>query len=309
MKTSLIFTIILLYVINEIFFAINKEDEKKENESKNNIKFKKWETISNVTILIVLALLFICFIIKYKIFSVVFTAIYYSSVILIYVFILINTLLKGKNVKISYNELHALTIIPILIIGAYNLFGKYLNYHKWLDSNLIGIFILKNIVKYFFISFFIAMYIFILFREVYKLIKRKKGNNKKINFDNSFKLLEYEYKNTKGKKGVKAITGFIKDVCILIVKYVISIFNLYILNIIKFIILVFDKILKKITQSYSMYVIIIKTFNISLIASLLITYYNLLVNYSNNIVVEIYSVVITTIIIPIILETINELKS
>ena len=58
-----------------------------------------------------------------------------------------------------------------------------------------------------------------------------------------------------------------------------------------------------------MNVIIIKTFNISIIASLLITYYNLLINFpEEHILIEIYSIIMTAIIIPIILNIISELK-
>ena len=58
-----------------------------------------------------------------------------------------------------------------------------------------------------------------------------------------------------------------------------------------------------------MYVIIVKTFNISLIISLLITYYKLLINYNDSINIELYSIIITAIIIPIILEIIGDLKN
>ena len=51
-----------------------------------------------------------------------------------------------------------------------------------------------------------------------------------------------------------------------------------------------------------------KTFSISVIASLLITYYKLLNSYSEDIVTEFYVVIITTIIIPIILNIVAELK-
>ena len=58
-----------------------------------------------------------------------------------------------------------------------------------------------------------------------------------------------------------------------------------------------------------MYVIVLKTFNISLIISLLLTYNKVLINYqiSNN-TTEMYSIIITVIIIPNIMEIINELK-
>ena len=51
-----------------------------------------------------------------------------------------------------------------------------------------------------------------------------------------------------------------------------------------------------------------KTFSLSVIASLLITYYKLLNSYSEDIVTEFYAVIITTIIIPIILNIVAELK-
>lgn len=58
-----------------------------------------------------------------------------------------------------------------------------------------------------------------------------------------------------------------------------------------------------------MSVIIIKTFNISIITSLLMTYYNLLIKFpKENTLIDIYSIIMTAIIIPIILNIISELK-
>lgn len=51
-----------------------------------------------------------------------------------------------------------------------------------------------------------------------------------------------------------------------------------------------------------------KTFSISVIVSLSMTYYKLLNLYNDNIITEFYAVIITTIIIPIILNIIADLK-
>lgn len=73
-------------------------------------------------------------------------------------------------------------------------------------------------------------------------------------------------------------------------------------------IILIKTLLTKLTNNFSINVIIIKNFNIALIISLLITHYNLLNLYKENAITDFYGVIITTIIIPSILNIISERK-
>jgi len=64
----------------------------------------------------------------------------------------------------------------------------------------------------------------------------------------------------------------------------------------------------KLTNNFSMNIIIIKTFNFTLIISLLSTYYNLLNQYKENAITAFYDGIIVTIIIPSILNIFTNLK-
>ena len=275
---------------------------------------KKWETISNLIVITSLLIIFIIIIVKFNIIAVAFNIIYYGGSISLYSFLLMNILLKDKNKdkNITGMELQALILIPLLVTSCYNILGNTINDLKIFDNYVIEVFIFKNIVKYFTVFFFIAMDIFIFFKELQQYLENKnefKNNNKNKAKYIDLNVLNHEYANTKGKKGILFLLGYIHDLINLFFKIILSILYVYIFNGIRFAYVVLKKFAKKITQNFSMYVIIVKTFNISLIISLLITYYKLLINYNDSINIELYSIIITAIIIPIILEIIGDLKN
>lgn len=257
-----------------------------------------------------LLIIFIIIIVKFNIIAVAFNIIYYGGSISLYSFLLMNILLKDKN--ITGMELQALILIPLLVTSCYNILGNTINDLKIFDNYVIEVFIFKNIVKYFTVFFFIAMDIFIFFKELQQYLENKnefKNNKKNKAKYVDLNVLNHEYANTKGKKGILFLLGYIHDLINLFFKIILSILYVYIFNGIRFAYVVLKKFAKKITQNFSMYVIIVKTFNISLIISLLITYYKLLINYNDSINIELYSIIITAIIIPIILEIIGDLKN
>lgn len=312
MKNFFMLFTLILYIIDATLIQINEKNNKAEKMEKANIK--KWETISNLIVITSLLIIFIIIIVKFNIIAVAFNIIYYGGSISLYSFLLMNILLKDKNKdkNITGMELQALILIPLLVTSCYNILGNTINDLKIFDNYVIEVFIFKNIVKYFTVFFFIAMDIFIFFKELQQYLENK--NELKNNKKNKAKyidlnVLNHEYSNTKGKKGILFLLGYIHDLINLFFKIILSILYVYIFNGIRFAYVVLKKFAKKITQNFSMYVIIVKTFNISLIISLLITYYKLLINYNDSINIELYSIIITAIIIPIILEIIGDLKN
>ena len=312
MKNFFMLFTLKLYIIDATLIQINEKNNKAEKMEKANIK--KWETISNLIVITSLLIIFIIIIVKFNIIAVAFNIIYYGGCISLYSFLLMNILLKDKNKdkNITGMELQALILIPLLVTSCYNILGNTINDLKIFDNYVIEVFIFKNIVKYFTVFFFIAMDIFIFFKELQQYLENKnefKNNNKNKAKYIDLNVLNHEYANTKGKKGILFLLGYIHDLINLFFKIILSILYVYIFNGIRFAYVVLKKFAKKITQNFSMYVIIVKTFNISLIISLLITYYKLLINYNDSINIELYSIIITAIIIPIILEIIGDLKN
>ncbi len=312
MKNFFMLFTLILYIIDATLIQINEKNNKAEKMEKANIK--KWETISNLIVITSLLIIFIIIIVKFNIIAVAFNIIYYGGSISLYSFILMNILLKDKNKdkNITGMELQALILIPLLVTSCYNILGNTINDLKIFDNYVIEVFIFKNIVKYFTVFFFIAMDIFIFFKELQQYLENKnefKNNKKNKAKYIDLNVLNHEYANTKGKKGILFLLGYIHDLINLFFKIILSILYVYIFNGIRFAYVVLKKFAKKITQNFSMYVIIVKTFNISLIISLLITYYKLLINYNDSINIELYSIIITAIIIPIILEIIGDLKN
>lgn len=312
MKNFFMLFTLILYIIDATLIQINEKNNKAEKMEKANIK--KWETISNLIVITSLLIIFIIIIVKFNIIAVAFNIIYYGGSISLYSFLLMNILLKDKNKdkNITGMELQALILIPLLVTSCYNILGNTINDLKIFDNYVIEVFIFKNIVKYFTVFFFIAMDIFIFFKELQQYLENKnefKNNKKNKAKYIDLNVLNHEYANTKGKKGILFLLGYIHDLINLFFKIILSILYVYIFNGIRFAYVVLKKFAKKITQNFSMYVIIVKTFNISLIISLLITYYKLLINYNDSINIELYSIIITAIIIPIILEIIGDLKN
>lgn len=196
---------------------------------------KKWETISNLIVITSLLIIFIIIIVKFNIIAVAFNIIYYGGSISLYSFLLMNILLKDKN--ITGMELQALILIPLLVTSCYNILGNTINDLKIFDNYVIEVFIFKNIVKYFTVFFFIAMDIFIFFKELQQYLENKnefKNNKKNKAKYVDLNVLNHEYANTKGKKGILFLLGYIHDLINLFFKIILSILYVYIFNGIRF---------------------------------------------------------------------------
>lgn len=292
-------------IIYNILLIINKPHEE-VTELKKVEKLKKWEKITTFFVMTFLLSIILYLILKFKQILNIYSFIYYATIFCIYISILMNILLKKDDKKITRDELSHLTILPCIFAILFNTsIGQYFfRIIKDIYGNSILYYILKQNTKYFILFFFSMINFFLILLQIKNMIHIKKREKKYILFDEDY----YIYKNARGKKGINFIKNYFKDICILIKLKIIAIVQGIYVKSFKYTFQVFIKILKKLTNNFSVYVIIMKTFSLSFIASLLITYYKLLNLYSEDIVTEFYAVIITTIIIPIILNIVAELK-
>lgn len=297
--------ITILGVIYNLLLILDNS-HKIESEQRNKSKLNKWEqrTTFSINLLLICITLFI--IIKNKQITYIYSFIYNLTVFFVYISMLINILMKKDDNKITKNELSFLTIIPAVYSVLYNteLSQKILNMVRLICGKSIIYYIVVQNVKYFILIFFITINIFLLFIELRNIVHIKKNAKCDIEFGDD----SYVYKNARGKKGFAFIINYIKDIFIFINLKIKSIIQAIYVNPIKYILKVSTKFIKKLTNDFSIYVIITKTFSISIIISLLVTYYKLLNLYREDTITDFYSVIITTIIIPIILNIIADLK-
>lgn len=246
------------------------------------------------------------FILKFKQILNIYSFIYYATIFCIYISVLMNILIKKDDKKITKDELSCLTILPCVFSILFNTaIGQYFfRVINDMYGNSILYYILVQNIKFFILFFFSMINSFLIILQIRDTVKIKKRKKEDILFDENY----YIYINARGKTGINFIKNYFKDICILIKLKIIAIVQGVYVNSFKYTFKVFIRILKKLTNNFSIYVIIMKTLSISVIASLLITYYKLLNSYSENIVIEFYAVIITTIIIPIILNIVAELK-
>ena len=287
-------------IIYNILLIINKPHEE-VTELKKVEKLKKWEKIT--TFFVITFILY--FILKFKQILNIYSFIYYATIFCLYISILMNILPKKDDKKITKDELSRLTILPCIYAILFNTsIGQYFfRIIKDIYGNSILYYILKQNTKYFILFFFSMINFFLILLQIKDMVHIKKREKKYILF-----YEDYIYINARGKNENNFIKNYFKDICIFIKLKIIAIVQGVYVNSFKYTFQVFIKILKKLTNNFSVYVIIMKTFSISVIASLLITYYKLLNSYSEDIVTEFYVVIITTIIIPIILNIVAELK-
>lgn len=305
---KIISIIIVLFSLIYNFLSIFDKTNIEKSIEHNKNKIKKWEEmITFITITLLLSIiLFLYF--KYPQISFVYAFIVYLTIILLYISILINILLKKTNKKISYKELNYITAIPGIVCILYNS-GFYKNIfnklNKIFEKNLVYIIIIKNL-KYFLSIFFLSLLLVLTCLKIKKYIHIKKVFELRYE---GFNEENYIYMNARGKKGFKFVIYLIKDILILIKSKLLSIVQGIYINSFIFVYRIIKKYIKRITNNFSIQVIITKTFSISLIISMLITYYKLLIIYgSDNIILNFYSLIITTIIIPIILNIMVDLK-
>ena len=300
-----------LAIIYSILDSIEKNISKnKKNENielkrtKIIIKTKKWERITTISILVVLFILFLFISLINKTFYSIYSFIYYIVLLIIYLLSLLNVLLNKKT-KTSNKQLVLLINTPAAVNLLLNtaIINKLKN---MISINTILYYIFSQTIKNFIILFFFILDITLILLKLKTMLQKLSTKKQKQDIDVG--INSYIYVNARNKKGIAFLINYIKDILIFIKLYFIMIIKYCYNGTIKKLIIIIKTLLIKLTNIFSIILIFIIPFNISLIISLLITYYNLLNQYRENVITDFYSVVITTIIIPIILNIISDLK-
>ena len=308
-----IIILVALAIIYSILDSIEKNISKnKKNENielkrtKIIIKTKKWERITTISILVVLFILFLFISLINKTFYSIYSFIYYIVLLIIYLLSLLNVLLNKKT-KTSNKQLVLLINTPAAVNLLLNtsIINKLKN---MISINTILYYIFSQTIKNFIILFFFILDITLILLKLKTMLQKLSTKKQKQKQDIDVGINSYIYVNARNKKGIAFLINYIKDILIFIKLYFIMIIKYCYNGTIKKLIIIIKILLIKLTNNFSINIIIIKTFNISIIISLLITYYNLLNQYRENVITDFYSVVITTIIIPIILNIISDLK-
>ncbi len=312
-KNKIFIAILILDIIYYVLYAITETSNSNEINN-NNIREKWWESLTTVIVHLIFWTIVVFIAVKFYTLNILYSFIYYAVIFIIYLNAIIRIMQKN-NEGITEKELSYFAIIPGIFGIFYN--TKISQNILLFFDNIFGLsieyFMIKDLVKNFILVFFLTIIIFLILIKLKKILKIKH----KVDIDkllvNTDETVYYKYKNARGKKGIQFIKNYFKDILFLfkiIIEYNIKKSLYYILGCIEISIKLIIKFLRKLTKNFSMNVIIIKTFNISIIASLLITYYNLLINFhKEHTLIEIYSIIMTAIIIPIILNIISELKN
>lgn len=313
-NNKIFIAILILDIIYYILYAITeKEDLNETNNNTKNIQEKWWESLTTVIVHLIFWTIVVFIAVKFYTLNILYSFIYYTVIFIIYVNAIIRVMQKN-NEGITERELSYFAIIPGIFGILYN--TKISQDILVFFDNIFGLsieyFMIKDLVKNFILVFFLTIIVFLILIKLKKILKIKH----KVDIDklwvNTDETMYYQYKNSRNKKGIQFIKNYFKDVFFLfktIVEHSIKKSLYYILGSFKISIKLVIQFLKKLTKNFSMSVIIIKTFNISIITSLLITYYNLLIKFpKENTLIDIYSIIMTAIIIPIILNIISELK-
>lgn len=295
---------IILYFIENSKIKNAKEEnaELTKNKIKNSPTTKKWERITTNCIMILFISLLLFIIIINKKFSSIYYYVYYLTLSLLHLSILVNVL-SNKRGTTSNEKLLFLVNTPGIFYILYT--TPIINKLKSMISiNNILYYIFSQTAKNFLILFFLILDITLILlklKTILQISSTKKQKKDKY-------IYPYIFANARNKKGIVFLINYLKDILIFIKLLFISIIKYYYTYTIKQPIILIKTLLIKLTNNFSINVIIIKNFNIALIISLLITHYNLLNLYKENAITDFYGVIITTIIIPSILNIISDRK-
>ena len=297
---------IILYFIENSKIKNEKEKnvELNKNKIKNSPTTKKWERITtNCIMILFISLLLFCIIINKK-FSSIYYYVYYITLFLLNLSILVNVL-SNKRGTTSNEKLLFLVNTPEIfyILSTTTIINKLKN---MISINNILYYIFSQTAKNLIISFFLILDITLILLKLKTILQI--SSTKKQKKDRYISINPYIFANARSKKGISFLINYLKDILIFIKLLFISIIKYYYSYTIKQPIILIKTLFIKLTNNFSINIIIIKTFNIALIISLLMTYYNLLNIYKENAITDFYSVIITTIIIPSILNIISNRK-
>lgn len=311
--TIILFLVNLMY--NLIYYIENskiknaKEKNTKEknvelnkNKIKNSPTTKKWERITTNCIMILFISLLLFSIIINKKFSSIYYYGYYITLSLLHLSILVNVL-SNKRGTTSNEKLLFLVNTPgiFYILSTTPIINKL---KSMISINNILYYIFSQTAKNFLILFFLILDITLILlklKTILQISSTKKQKKDRYKYP-------YIFANARNKKGIVFLINYLKDILIFIKLLFISMIKYYYSYTIKQPIILIKTLLTKLTNNFSINVIIIKNFNIALIISLLITHYNLLNLYKENAITDFYGVIITTIIIPSILNIISDRK-
>lgn len=297
---------IILYFIENS--KIKNEKEKNVELNKNKIQnlptTKKWERITTNCIVILLISLYVFSIIINKKFSSIYYYGYYITLLLLPISILVNVL-SNKRGTTSNEKLLFLVNTPgiFYILSTTPIINKL---KSMISINNILYYIFSQTAKNFLILFFLILDITLILLKLKTILQI--SSTKKQKKDRYKYIYPYIFANARNKKGIVFLINYLKDILIFIKLLFISMIKYYYSYTIKQPIILIKTLLTKLTNNFSINVIIIKTFNIALIISLLITHYNLLNLYKENAITDFYGVIITTIIIPSILNIFTDRK-
>ena len=299
----------LIYYIENSKIKNAKEKNTKEknvelnkNKIKNSPTTKKWERITtNCIMLLFISLLLFSIIINKK-FSSIYYYGYYITLSLLHLSILVNVL-SNKRGTTSNEKLLFLVNTPgiFYILSTTPIINKL---KSMISINNILYYIFSQTAKNFLILFFLILDITLILlklKTILQISSTKKQKKDRYKYP-------YIFANARNKKGIVFLINYLKDILIFIKLLFISMIKYYYSYTIKQPIILIKTLLTKLTNNFSINVIIIKNFNIALIISLLITHYNLLNLYKENAITDFYGVIITTIIIPSILNIISDRK-
>ena len=227
---------------------------------------------------------------------------YYITLSLLHLSILVNVL-SNKRGTTSNEKLLFLVNTPgiFYILSTTPIINKL---KSMISINNILYYIFSQTAKNFLILFFLILDITLILlklKTILQISSTKKQKKDRYKYP-------YIFANARNKKGIVFLINYLKDILIFIKLLFISMIKYYYSYTIKQPIILIKTLLTKLTNNFSINVIIIKNFNIALIISLLITHYNLLNLYKENAITDFYGVIITTIIIPSILNIISERK-
>ena len=297
---------IILYFIENSKIKNAKEEnaELNKNKIKNSPITKKWERITTNCIVILFISLYVFSIIINKKFSSIYYYCYNITLFLLPISILVNVL-SNKRGTTSNEKLLFLVNTPgiFYILSTTPIINKL---KSMISINNILYYIFSQTAKNFLILFFLILDITLILLKLKTILQI--SSTKKQKKDRYKNIYPYIFANARNKKGIVFLINYLKDILIFIKLLFISIIKYYYSYTIKQPIILIKTLLIKLTNNFSINVIIIKNFNIALIISLLITHYNLLNLYKENAITDFYGVIITTIIIPSILNIFTDRK-
>ena len=212
---------IILYFIENSKIKNEKEKnvELNKNKIKNSPTTKKWERITtNCIMILFISLLLFCIIINKK-FSSIYYYVYYITLSLLHLSILVNVL-SNKRGTTSNEKLLFLVNTPWIFYILYT--TPIINKLKSMISiNNILYYIFSQTAKNFLILFFLILDITLILLKLKTILQI--SSTKKQKKDRYKNIYPYIFANARNKKGIVFLINYLKDILIFIKLLFISI--------------------------------------------------------------------------------------